>query len=254
MSFRLIASFLLLWPFAARADMPPDGLAAAKSAVEQFDALAAARRPGDMPRLSDAEARPVLERVWNTKSILGRQPHPGSELGTLANVMETENSVLKAYVGFGLGDAMTETEAGRNTFRFQDEVARASAFISGTQAALLQSAEDLVAHLAPGALAGPRLAGLRQMQSGSAEVVQANLTMISEPALRDENRLVIASALAGNIDVIAREMPLPKRAELLTAARRALPRAGGAAEPLSHVVEALSDTKCEGLCRVGAAK
>jgi hypothetical protein len=170
-----------------------------------------------LPRLSSPADAPLLNRLWNTDAILAGRPQTEAGMPELMRWAEGASRVLRAYLGLIQQGAADQAEADRRLGTYQDEVTRGFAFLLRISTNAEQGALDRVTRLP----AEQREAGKQKLDQdiqtvglGLAQLSQAVLGLLRNPALRPANTRALASALAEDLPLF--------RAVLTTERRRAL--------------------------------
>ncbi len=235
----------------AWASPPATAKAELAAAFADLDAVAwETRQAGDLPRWSDPAASRILERLWNVPAILGGPPYVAADVPVLLDLAERENAVYKSYALF-VAKPGTLPNTAINTYRFQDEIARATAFLLHLQAAEVQALEAFWSSLPPEDRTPVRRAGAAQLRAGLVEFLTGSLIVLRAPSLRADNRAILTDELARTADVIARALPQLDRAAVGAQATAT----GAALSPedrarLAPFTAALSRADCTGLCGI----
>lgn len=234
---------------ATRAEVPASAPAELGAASAAFDTLVReARQRGTLPRLSVPGDAAVLERLWDAGALLGRPPYGAADVPRLLAIVERQSSIIKTYALFR-ADPTAAPDTARNVATFQDEIARAQAFLIMVFAAAAPALNDLVGRLPPGQFDEARKQGLRQMRLGILEYVSGIVLALRSPALSPANRLRVTQAFADNGAALAALVSGDDRTALSAAMITALPALTGEAQASAkRFIAAMQETPCEGLC------
>ena len=235
----------------ARAEVPANAPGLSKTIFAEIDALARkTRQSGTLPRWSDAAHRAVLARFWDEDALLGHVPHNAADVPLLLDIGEDHKALLTTYLLFTrkAGDL---PDMAANGFAFQDELSRTMAFQVAWMGAGVPAIEDFAAGLPAADLTEIRRQGLREMRLGFVELIASAGFFIRSPQLSDENREIVAKALARHAETLARSLLPEDRQAAAANARATLPalRAGGKAD-MQTFIAAMSQTRCDALCAI----
>ena len=236
---------------ALRAEVPPSAVAELGAVATAFDALARETRTrGTLPRLSVPGDAAVLRRLWDTTALLGRPPYGAADVPRLLAIIERQSTIIKTYALFS-PDPATAPDTARNVATFQDEIARAQAFLIMVFGAAAPALNDLVGRLPPGQFDEARRQGLRQMRLGILEYVSGIVLALRSPGLQPANRQLVTQAFADNAAAIAALVNGDDRTALSAAMITALPTLSGEAQASAkRFIAAMQETPCEGLCAI----
>ena len=247
----LAAASALAMTLNARAEVPANARGLSKTIFAEIDALARkTRQSGTLPRWSDAAHRAVLARFWDEDALLGQPPHKTADVPLLLDIADDHRALLKTYLIFTRkADDLPDMAA--NGFEFQDELARAFAFQVAWMGASVPAVEDFVAGLPAADFTEIRRQGLRQMRLGFVELIAGAGFFIRSPRLSDENREIVAKALARHAETLARSLLPEDRQAAAANARTTLSvlGAGGKAD-MQTFIAAMSQTRCDALCAI----
>jgi len=239
---------LCAYPISLRAEMPATSQQHLNESFQRIDELARIRRAsGSLPRSSNAEDSRALEAFWDKDAILGNGPYRSADIPALLDILQKESAVFKTYLLFS-PDQSKLPQTDENTAVFQDELSRSLAFTLGVSAAALDALTDFVAQMRPGEFNDTRKQGLQQTRLGIQQFVDGAVLMIRSPALRSENRSILANALQKNAATLAATMPAAERQAL--AAMAMTVTAPETREALGAFVAAMQTKDCTGLCAI----
>ncbi|MND20761.1 hypothetical protein D3C80_110960 [compost metagenome] len=236
----------------ARADVSSTHQNEAASAFQALDALARdARAQGDLPRLSNPTHARVLDRLWNVEATLGAPPYQAADVPALLTIGDRAGAVFKTYVLFAPQNG-TVPDTAANTFKYQDEIARAGAYLLNVYTAELEAATDFVSKLPADQMNEARRTGLRQMQLGITEQVTGLMLMLRSPSLRPENRLLLLDALNGSAIPLAAAISPADRKAVTAQIDAALPGLSQPEHDRAQILKsAFTPQECNGLCALG---
>lgn len=247
----LLTLMLASWGSTARAEMPVDAQAVADAAYEHIVALAKqTREKGTMPQWSDPAGQAALSKLWDEPAILGKPPYFAKDVPVLLAIAVKEGSVLKSYVLFS-AKAGTPPDFAANSVNYQDEIARASAFMIRVIGAELPAFSDFMINLKPEQVTETRLKGVRQFRLGILQEVSGASAMVRSPELKPENRAAIIAALADSSDALAAASPPADRDAMIRTIAPALPSlTADETTEIARFDRAMKRTDCTGLCAV----
>ncbi|MCZ4075478.1 hypothetical protein [Agrobacterium sp. LMR679] len=251
---RLIPALLLLsWfgamPLVAKADVSSANQNRSAAAFQGLDTLAReTRAQGDLPRLSNPAHAKVLDRLWNVEATLGRQPYRSADVPALIAIGANAGAVLKTYALFTpQNGSLPDTAA--NTFKYQDEIARAGAYLLHVHAAQLEAITDFIAVLPADQMNKARRDGLRQMRLGIMEQFTGLTLMLRSPNLRSENRLILLNAFNASAIPVVAATSLADRTAMATQIDTILPELSGLEREKAQALKSLfMNQNCGGLC------
>lgn len=234
---------------AARAEVPPSAPAELSAASAAFDTLVRETRArGTLPRLAVPGEAAVLERLWDAAALLGRPPYGTADVPKLLAIVERQSNVIKTYALFS-PDPAAAPDTARNVALFQDEIARAQAFLIMVFGAAAPALNDLVSRLPSGQLDEARRQGLRQMRLGILEYVSGIVLALRSPSLKPANRLLVTQAFADNAAALAALVSGDDRTALSAAMITALPSLTGEAQAAAkRFIATMQEAPCNGLC------
>lgn len=208
------------------------------------------RAHGDLPRWSNPDHAKVLARFWDVEATLGTPPYISADLPALLAAADRAGALYKTYVLFTpQSGAVPDTAA--NTSKYQDEIARAAAYLLRVQAAELEAIADFVKTLPAAEMTEPRRAGLRQMHLGINEMVTGAVLMLRSPDLHTANRDILLNTLADIAVTMSASTPPADRAVMIAQIEAILPvLAGPAQENALAFKSAFERKECTGLCAV----
>jgi hypothetical protein len=235
----------------ARAEIPDTAITQARKALADLDALArVTRATGEMPRLSTPGAANIFARLWDVKGILGNPPYSGNDLPVLIDIGALEAAVGKSYLLFSPDPAKVPDTAA-NTAEYQDEFVGATVFMLAQTSASIAAGEDFFGRLKPRERTEPRRQGIRQMQAGVVELFAGANVVMAQPALRDENRHKLASAIVAHGSAIALGLTMDDRVAIAASLKATMGRVDPATkDSLRTAIMAISKQQCGELCRL----
>ena len=191
----LIAIALCLAVSTASAAVDPAKIAAAKTAADEFLALAqGAQASGQMPRQTDPKVKALLDRIFD-RSALGREVLPIGESGKVGELLNNANRVGFAYMLAGTGltdlgaianDQGAADAAERNMATYAPEVGRWFDYQIALQGAIAQSTVAFLASAKQDVLERPQVkSGLAQVRQGLARSIAGVFQTMSADALDD---------------------------------------------------------------------
>jgi hypothetical protein len=238
---------------AVQAGTGTGGLNEADQAFTAFQGLVS-QAHGDMPRLADAAASPVLNRLWDRQGILGAPPYTLDDVDTLQQVIALEAKVLTAYIQAGQAGSAAADAAGDSSF--EAEIAASEAFLVTASPALLEAAGDAVAKsLDLQHLSDQQKQKLKSFGSGLDGIVtevDGAISTISDSGFSAANQKVIADALAHSGSRLAVQLTPRQRTTVIKAAAQAIAKADpGADAGLETLIGAMATTDCATICKAG---
>lgn len=232
----------------ASAELPIHAQTYLNQSIQKLDTIARIRRAeGSLPTLADARDAKILEALWDRKAILGNGPYRSTDVPILLDIFEKENAVFKTYMLYS-SDPQKLPQTDQNAAFFQNEVSRSSAFLLTVCSSAVEALADFVAQLKPGEFNDARRQGLQQTRLGIQEFVSSAMIMMRSPALRAENRVIIADALQENAKQLAATMSIMDRQAL--AAIASTVTTPEIAPQLRSFTAAMQSTDCVGLCLI----
>lgn len=247
----LLAFLFSMSPSLVRADVSPANQKEAESAFRALDALARrTRAQGDLPRWSNPEHAGVLGRFWDVEITLGAPPYRSADIPALLAIGERAAAVYKTYVLFTpQNGSLPDTAA--NTFKYQNEIARAGAYQLRVQAAGIDAIADLLTTLPADQMNEARRTGLRQLRLGIMEYVTGMTLMLRSPDLRPENRTLVLDALSDTAARWAAAATPTDRVAMATQIDAVLPSLSGPALDKAQALKsAFARQDCAGLCAI----
>lgn len=262
----ILVALLLLAPAAAAA--AEGGAKEYMAAVQSFEALKAeAAKSGDMPRASDPRVRETLDILSNKSGTFGSAAFPSDDGPALmdlcsAAVKATMDYALFAWQAFveekgfrstdpkAIQALMQELQT-RNTIRFQDEIFPLIDFSERCVAAELPWLTAFMEKLPPEQMTGIRRDGIRKGRAGFKEMVTGNIRNLSCREVREEHHRRMLDAVVRDLPAFSAVLTVAERAQLrqqVETLRAGAP--GGYQAAIGAMLETLSDTRCEGLCRL----
>lgn len=245
----LLAICIVLSPSLGRAEVSPSNQNEAAAAYQALDDLARqTRAQGDLPRWSDPDHAKILARFWDVKATLGSPPYISADVPALLAIADRAGALYKTYVLFtSQSGAVPDTAA--NTFKYQDEVARAAAYLLRVQAAELEAITDFVKTLPAAEMTEPRRAGLQQVRLGINEMVTSMILMLRSPGQRAANRDILLNTLSDSAATMAASMPLADRMALSAQVEAVLPALSAPEREKALAFKSVfKSTECTGLC------
>ncbi|WP_090709542.1 MULTISPECIES: hypothetical protein [unclassified Beijerinckia] len=257
MKYTFPALLLALWfglaPSVAQADVSASNQNEAASAFQAVDALTRqTRAQGDLPRWSNPEHAKVLGRFWDVKATLGTPPYRSADVPALLPIGHRAGALYKTYVLFA-PQAGTVPDTAANTAKYQDEIARAGAYLLRVQAVGLEAIADFVETLPAAQMNAARRDGLSKLRLGINEMVTGIVLMLRSPDLRSENRGLLLDALGEGAATLAASTPPADRTALIAQIDTVLPGLSAPEREKALALKAAFERKaCVGLCAVEA--
>ncbi|WP_131196160.1 hypothetical protein [Lichenihabitans psoromatis] len=249
---RTIAALCLIAvPIQARAEVPPNGVAAMTTAYAAMDARARqTRAKGTLPRWSVVSDRAVLEQVWNSPAILGTPPYTAKDVPLLIGIGEQQSAIYKTYVLFS-SNPTTLPDMAQNSTLFQDEITRASIMTTMTLAAEAEAIGDFIVHLPPDQMTDVRRQGLKGFRLGMLELISGFTIMLRSPSLTTDNRALLIDSLAAEAPALAAAAPRGDRSAFVATVNTVIPSLPPDLQSKMAVfVKAMSTDPCERLCAI----
>lgn len=210
------------------------------------------RAAGDLPRWSNPEHAKVLARFWDVPATLGTPPYRSTDVPALLPIGDWAGAIFKTYILFA-PQTGTVPDTAANTAKYQDEMARAAAYVLRVQAAGFEAITDFVKTLPAAEMNEARRAGLRKIRLGINEMITGMVLVLRSPDLRSENRAILLDALDGSAVTLAGAASLADRAAVAAQIDTALPVLTGPERAKALAVKAAFESKeCVGLCAVEA--
>ena len=245
----LAAAVILMTAATGRAEVSPGAVSAFHANHAQFEALLAETRArGTLPRLSEPQEAPVLNRLWDVGMLFRRPPYTLDDLSPLLDVMEKQHMVLRTYLTHA-SDPQARPNLALNFVTFQDEVSQALAAQINGWGAVIAARNDMLRYPSPETLAADDQAKLRDFRTSVLEVIGRAVLLLRVPEIRHPAQATIATALGENADAIAGLMTRRDRTMLDTAMEAALPALPAEAQrPARLFMGAMRESPCRGLC------
>lgn len=137
-----------------------------------------------------------------------------------------------------------------NTVKFQDEVFPLLAFEQRCMAAEVPWMASFFEKLPPEQVTEIRLRGLRGMRGAVKRMALNAIGLLRNPAVREENRPVMLKSTVRNLPALSEALTPDDRAEIKREVERLAADAPQAYQPdIAAILQTLSNTQCEGLCR-----
>ncbi|MBN9080311.1 MAG: hypothetical protein BGP04_18760 [Rhizobiales bacterium 62-17] len=249
----LISLWLGLSPSSSQAEISQANQAESAAAFQAVDALARqTRAAADLPRWSNPDHAKVLGRFWDVKATLGAPPYRPADVPALLPVIDRAGSLFKTYVLFAPQAGMVPDTAA-NTAKYQDEIARAGAYLLRVQAAGLEAISDFLATLPAAQMNAARRDGLRKIRLGINEMVTGIVLMLRSPGLRSENQAILLDALAEGAATLAASTAPADRTALVAQVNTVLASLSGPERAKALAFKAAFERKeCTGLCAMEA--
>ena len=262
---KLVVSCLaVLASFVAQAkDLSP--YMAASRAFAEKASLAA--RQHAMPRLTDADAAPLITTLSDYRRFLDGHEFTPEEMNGLIEMCHTANQI---YVAYALSDLDRRVDRSaqlpgvarqtgdvimQNTYAFQQELALIQPFLLRCMAKQLAPLASMLTDLAPQSraeqLTDTRLARMRGMLGGLSTSYVGMFALLKDEQLSSAYKLAMLEALADVANAARAAMSLDVRKQVL-AELAALDPAVKApfGKYLDHIAAAMRNTACEGLCAI----
>jgi len=247
----LFAGSFVLSASLGEAGVSPSNQSEAAIRFEAVDDLARqTRAQGDLPRWSNPDHAEILARFWDAKATLGTPPYISADLPALLATADRAGALYKTYVLFApQSGAVPDMSA--NTSKYQDEIARAAAYLLRVQAAEFEAIADFVKTLPAAEMTEPRRAGLQQMRLGINEMVTGAVLMLRSPGLYTANRNILLNSLADIAVTMSASTPPADRVAMIAQIEAVLPiLAGPERENALAFKSAFERKECTGLCAV----
>lgn len=254
---RIVPIFLLmaalgLSPVTVRAEVSSANLKAMETAFQALDVLVReTRAQGSLPRLSDPAHAKVLDRLWDVKATLGRQPYRAADIRALLTIADRANAVFKTYILFTpQADAVPDLAA--NTFEYQDELSRSGAYVLHVFAAQLEAITDFAMAMPTAQMNEVHRAGVRQLRLGINQQVTGLALMLRSKGLKSENRLILLDALDHAAVLLASVSPVADRAAMVAQIDAILPDLSASERDKAQSIRsAFTSRECGRLCAIG---
>ena len=217
-----------------------------------------------LPRKSDPATARWLETVTDVQRVLGSGPYEASNMISLMAVCSMSVQLASRYTleGFDqlkplandkvkLSAALVKLQT-ENAVTYQDELSGIMAFSVACMSREVAPMNEFLASLSPEQLTPIRRQGAAQMRDGIRAAILGNISLSGDVSISVENRKIIVSALAANIDALATSLPEDFR-RYLVGVMEAQPSVSDAdiRRAMSHITEVLrKQGPCNGVCGI----
>jgi len=267
-----VAAFALMTALAPPA-MAETELQAYLAARQTFESLMAdAAKTGDAPRLADPRVRDTLAILSNASGTLGSASFPVDDEAVQRDLCSVPVRTAFDYLQFGLeaftdeminekrlsptssrdaiGTVVDELGA-RNMVKFQDEVFPLLAFGQRCTAVEIPWLTSFFEKLPPEQMTEVRRQGLRGFRGSVKQMAIYALGLLANPVVHGDNRRLMLKSAARNLPALSEALSLDQRAEVKREVEKLGANAPEAYLPdIAAILQALSNTQCEGLCRL----
>ena len=222
--------------------------------VAAYEALVVAiqqsQANGEMPLWANSKWTEMFDRFWNEELTLGTSPYIASDIPALIDVGVRANNILKSFVLFS-PQADQQPDTAENSFKFQNEITRSSAYLMKTTVVQLEAITDFLETLPASELTETRQSGLRQMRLGNSELITGVIIMMRSEGLSSENRDILLTTLVDSADALSNSMPPVERASVMAQLDVALPSLAESEQIKAQMARSKFDLKeCIGLCTI----
>ena len=267
----VLASLALLTataPVAAETEL--QAYLAARQTFESLNAEAA--KAGDAPRLADPRVRDTLAILSNASGTFGSASFPLDDEAMQRDMCSVPIRTAFDYLQFGLeafADEMIEEKrlsatssrdavgavvdelGARNAVKFQDEVFPLLAFQQRCLAAEAPWLASFLEKLPPEQMTEVRRQGLRGFRGTVKQIAMNAVGLLANPLMHEDNRRLMLKSAARNLPALSEALSPDERAEVKREVEKLGANAPEAYQPdIAAILEALSNTQCEGLCRL----
>ena len=233
------------------------------NASEELQRLSLLATPeSGMPRMSDKKVAALISTLSNSRLFLDSAPYQLKDLSVLMDICGKSNAAVMSYMLFDLknnidpnGDPnlsalQMQKVVIKNAHTFQDELEQLQPFSLRCGAKMNPLLTEFLLSLTPEELTDIRLAGLKQTQNGTMNSLFGVLLMSNDPTLKISYRSLMLQAASEAAASNATILPLTARRKIVELAKSAQPNAPEEFHnALEGIVDAMSDTRCEGMCR-----
>jgi hypothetical protein len=246
----MLPGLLCIAASAARAEVPASGVAQFNAAYAEVKALIPQDQAhGAMPKFANPAERAALERLCDSKAILGAPPYTAKSVSDLLDMLPEESELVTAYVFFSPNHSGTVN--GALLVEYQDEVIRLFVLSIDTFGAVMPALTDLVPRLPPDKVNEFGRAAVRQMRGGFRQMVEGLTQMLTSNALRQDNQILLATSFRNAGVPVAGAMTPADRAAIIQNVQAALPKLSPQVQaPLRDFAAAMANPDCEGLCKM----
>lgn len=202
---------------------------AMREARERFVQMAdEARRHGSLPRLSDADARPVLQAIWDNRIVAPGRVFDRQQALALVPLCEGGGRTVYEYVTFRTRGPDAPV-TGSNFGVFQAEIAMGMDFTLRCSIAMLDGGAAYVRALPPERMTDSVRVDLDELRRHVTASIVGALGIIRERRMQPGSVTRIAVALRESAPRLVVSLPAADRADIALFARDALPHAGALA-------------------------
>lgn len=243
------------------------------AAGETFESLKAeAAKAGDAPRLSDPRVRETLAVLSNARGTFGSASFPLDDEAMQRDVCSVPIRTVFAYSKFGMEAFVDEKvkekrlsatsgqdaigaaldELGEiNTVKFQDEVFPVLAFAQRCIAAEVPWMASFFEKLPPEQMTEVRRQGLRGFRAGVKQIAMNAVGLLANPNIHEDNRRLMLKSMVRNLPALSEALSPDERAQVkLEVEKLGADAAQGYQPDIAAILQTLSNTQCEGLCRL----
>ncbi|WP_439573619.1 hypothetical protein [Phreatobacter sp.] len=201
-----------------------------QEAISRFMQLSAeAERNGTLPRLSDREAWPILQSLWDRRIVAPDQTFDRERVLALAPFCVTGGQVVARYVTFRTRGFNDPAAAG-NLALFQPEIATGMDFTLRCSIVLLEWGASHFRNLPPERLTDRARVDFDDLRRQVTDSIIGALGLIRERRFHPGSATRIARALRESTPRLVASLEVSDRTALAAFARDALPSAGPLAE------------------------
>ncbi len=232
-------------------------------ASARFEALVAqGAQERRMPRATEAQAADVIATLSDTQRFLNSTTYRPKDLPLLTDMCGKANAAVMAYALFDLKAHIDQSAKPqvvavqlqrlmeRNVHTFQEELSRLQPFLVRCMATQIPLLEVFVSSLKPEEMTDIRRAGLQKARMGTFAMYVGVLESARATSLGESYRQNLLEALAETASAFAPSLQLTERSRILDFVKAVRPIAPSSFDLyLGKISEAMSDVRCDGLCR-----
>ncbi len=203
--------------------------AAAHRAADKFLVMATgSRSSGQVPRLGDPAAGPLLDAVFDVRPVLGRPLPPFSQVDAVTDWLKSVAEVGQTYLLAGAGDATAESLSAEQAQKIDDNISAYAPEVGRFMDADLGLTRVVAAMTAaeverPGSMNPTTNSGLEKVRSGITQTLSGAISTLTESSAADawrEARMPALVATAGPAHrLLAADQQAALKSEALQAAR-----------------------------------
>ncbi len=202
-------------------------------------------KAGTLPLLSNADDAPVLKQIWDVDAIIGSPPYSEKDILILSDLIKIQDEIITDY-GVLSGNTKLYPMG-----RAAEGIVHSTVATLKISSALFLALKDSWEHPLTTPHADKHPAWTREVEGDTSNVFFNIIAMLQAMSDTEELQEFLANALAQNAPVLADGVPITKRPVIVAVVQSALPSFKPTVQTsLRRVIDALPQTRCEGLCTV----